>query len=149
VGEEMKNIKQLLVECSYKEVFETLNGQGYVYSLESIAKDFADVEQMNIYCYLLYVLSREETCKNHILICDFLMFQGTFFYDIYPVIDWHLRLALKQNSMDLDVLCWIVDVFYEHPDTPFSDNELLEFAQKILLIEPDNSRAKNITNQFS
>jgi|GEM_PF-6309618 len=51
----------------------------YVYTLERFTHDFSKVNSMKKYCYLLYVMSRNETPDIHILICDTLMFIDTFF----------------------------------------------------------------------
>lgn len=144
MGDEMKYIVKLLNECSYKNVYELLEKQNYIYSLDSIILDFSNVDAMNMYCYLLYLLSRKETCKNHLLICDFLMFQGTFFYDIYSVIHWHLKLSLKIDPLDYYTLVWIINMFYEHPDSPFQESEIVDIAKKVLHLDPNNSRAKEI-----
>ncbi|WP_042434482.1 hypothetical protein [Faecalispora jeddahensis] len=149
MGEKMKNIIKLLDNHSYKNVYDVLASENYVYSSEALVKDFSETDDMNLYCYLLYMISRQETCKNHLLICNFLMFQGTFFYDIYPVIRWHLDLGLKLDSMNYNILTWIINIFYEHPDSPFLEDELIEFAKRIICLEPDNKRAKEILGKRS
>lgn len=140
----MNSLKKLLKKKQYCDVYENLKVQNYSYSLDSIERDFSDIDDMNMYCYLLYVLSKENTCEKHILICDYLLFSGTFFYDVYSVIYWHLKLALNLDAYNYDVLNWIIDIFYKHPDSPFAEHELVKFAESIILVEPYNLRAQEI-----
>lgn len=140
----MKKVIKCLKKQLYKDAFELLEKEQYQYSLESLVKDFSDIDHMNLYCFLTYVLSIKENSSFHLLICDFLIFQGTFFYDIYPVIRWHLNIALKQDNNNLNTLNWIIEMFYEHPGSPYSDSELAAFAKDILRYEPNNERAQVI-----
>ena len=54
--------------------------------------------------------------------------------------------AIKNNN--LEILNWIVSMFFEHPDSPYTDNELLNLAKNIIRAEPDNKQAKKILKKL-
>lgn len=132
----------------YHDVYIQLEEKKYSYTLEALCEDFSNVDELNLYCYLIYVLSKKQTCKMSLLICDYLMFLGTPFYDIYPVIRYHLDIALLASPNNLEILNWIVSMFFEHPDSPYTDNELLNLAKNIIRAEPDNKQAKKILKKL-
>lgn len=131
MGKTMIKEKRLLQKHCYKELYELLEKENYEYSLENISRDFSKIESMNLYCYLLFVLSMQRTPKICLLICDFLMFQDTWFSDIFPLIKWLLDLALEYDSNNLDVKEWILSVFWESPDSPYSVDELYEMMKSL------------------
>ena len=144
----MKKLIKLLQKRMYHDIYIQLEGKKYQYTLESLNKDFNDVDELNLYCYLIYVLSKQQTCEMSILICEYLMFLGTPFYDIYPVIRYHLDISLLASPNNLEILNWIASIFFEHPDSPYTDNELLDFAKIIIRAEPDNEQAKKILEKL-
>lgn len=142
-----KNINKNMSDGNYKVVYDTLKANGYVYTLEEFSHDFSKVDSIKKYCYLLYVMSVEETPEIHLLICDLLMFTDTCFFDIYPVIRWHIVQALKINSQFKNALSWAINIFYHHPDSPFSCEELYHYALLVNSIDPNDSRAKEIIGE--
>jgi hypothetical protein len=144
MGEKMKKIIQLLQKQMYQEAYEHLEAMNYQYTLDSINKDFSSVDKLNFYCYLMYVLSKQRSHEIYILLCEYLYFLGTPFHDVYTVIKYNLDTALLFNPDNYNIMNWIIDVFYQHPDSPYSESELKEFSKKIIQKEPDNERANEI-----
>lgn len=129
MGKTIIKAKKLLQKHCYSDLYELLEKEHYEYSLVNISRDFSNKESMNLYCYLLYVLSIQRTSEICLLICEFLMFQDTWFSDIFPLIKWLLDLELERNPDNLDVREWILSVFWENPDSPYSTDELYEMKQ--------------------
>jgi len=143
----MKKLIKLLQEHMYHDVYIQLESKNYQYTLESLSKDFNSVDELNLYCYLIYVLSKQPKCEMSVLICDYLMFLGTPFYDVYPVIRYHLDTGLLSSPNNILILNWIVSIFFEHPDSPYTENELINFAEIIIGVEAGNERAEEILDK--
>lgn len=131
MGKTMIKAKKLFQKHCYSELYELLEKENYEYSLENISRDFSNKESMNLYCYLLYVLSIRRTSEIYLLICDFLMFQDTWFSDIFPMIKWILDSALEQETDNSDIKEWILSVFFENPDSPYTAEELYEIKNSV------------------
>ena len=82
----VKNLARLWKEYDYHSIYTVLAEKDYHYTLENIENDFNKIDSNNKFCYLIYLLSRDYCIKNVLLICDFLIYTDTFFYDIHPVI---------------------------------------------------------------
>lgn len=120
----MKNIAKKMKKGCFQSVYEELKSANYEYTIEAFTRDFKNVGSEMKFAYLQYLIAKKETPDIHILICDFLQFTDTFFFDIYPVLNWHLRRALEISPNNIKVLQWITCTFNGHPDSPFSDEEL-------------------------
>lgn len=117
-------------EWNFNFVYNQLNKMNYKYTLDGLERDFSIIVSEKKFCYLLYLLSKERTPYNAILICDFLLYTNTFFYDIHPVIKMILCQALIEHKNDLLIINWIVDVYEDHPDSPFSNDEINLYKTK-------------------
>lgn len=122
----MKYINKLMKQHYFRILYEMLNKNGYEYSIENFASDFKRNSSMDKFLYLIYLISREKTVKNILLLCDFLMFTDTFFYDIHPVIYDYLCQALILFPNDKELAEWIVSVYEGHPDSPFGSDKIKE-----------------------
>lgn len=127
----MKNIIRLFKKRNYCSVYEILKRENYEYTLENFYKDFKCIDSMNKYCYLIYLLSIERTVKNTLLLCDFLIYTDTFFFDINHVIKMFIQQILTLFPGDVAVLEWVVSTYDGHPDSPFGEEELRAFKAKI------------------
>ena len=100
-----------------------------------IQKDFAKVSSADKFCYLVYLLSKEYTIYNTLLLCDFLMYTDTFFYDIHSVIQMFIRRALELFPKDTTLLEWVVSTYETHPDTPFEEKEIIAFKKQLRILD--------------
>ena len=73
---------------------------------------------------MIYLLSNEYTSQNVILLCDFLEYIDTFFFDIYSVIGFFIRQYLNSNLKDSAMKEWVVSRYGENPDSPFTQEEI-------------------------
>ena len=85
---------------NYKCVYEQLAQKKYEYIIDNFEKDFSMISSENKFAYLIYLLSNEYTSQNVILLCDFLEYTDTFFFDIYSVIGFFIRQYLNSNLKD-------------------------------------------------
>jgi hypothetical protein len=127
VGEKMKKLKNMMLDGLYSTLYEKLEEMNFHYDLEEYTKCFKGINSEKKYAYLTYVMARCETPDLHLLICDFLSFTDTFFFDRYTVQKWHLKRALEISPNNVKVLQWITCTFNDHPDPPFSEEELSEY----------------------
>ena len=127
----MKKIIKLWNKCDYNAVYNTLKEKEYDYTIENLEKDFSKVNSMNKFCYLIYLLSRDYSVKNTLLVCDFLIYTDTFFYDIYSVIRMIVSHAVSLFPTEHALLEWIVLNYENHPDSPFTNEEIEEFKSKL------------------
>lgn len=121
-------IKKMKKGC-FQSVYEELDSAHYAYTLEAFTRDFESVGSEMKFAYLQYLIAKEETPDIHLLLCDFLMWTDTFFFDMYPVLNWHLRRALEISPNNVKVLQWITCNFSGHPDSPFSEDEMAEYSE--------------------
>ena len=105
--------------------------QEYDYTIDNLEKDFAKVSSTDKFCYLLYLLSRDYSVKNTLLLCDFLMYIDPFFYDIHPVIQMFIRRALELFPKEPTLLEWVVSTYETHPDSPFKEAEMITFKEQL------------------
>lgn len=120
----MRDVLKFWKERNFYEVYCRLKKMSYDYTLGNLDKDFKKILDIDKYCYLVYLISREFTVKNVLLLCDFLMYDDVCFFDAYPVVKWYLMQALNTYPMDKDLLEWIMCTFEGHPSSPFSEEEL-------------------------
>jgi len=145
----MKDIIKNMKEKCYCVVYEELKKMNYDYTLQNFAHDFKKVDSATKYCYLLYMIARQDSPKLRILICDALMFTDTFFDDTWTVIHWHLKQALNMEPDNIDILLWIIEILYGSPDSLFSEQEMYDFACTVILKSPEDKRAKEIIEDYN
>ena len=131
----MKNITKLLKMHDFKTLYELLKNNEYRYSLEGFDRDFKKNISSDKFSYLVYLNAREKSVKNILLLCDFLLYTDTFFYDIHPVIYDYLHQGLSMFPTDKQLLNWIISVYENHPDSPFDSSEI----EKIKLAFKNNN----------
>lgn len=119
-----KDLIKKMKEGCFQNVYKELDSANYEYTIDAFTRDFKNVSSEMKFAYLQYLIAKEETPDIHLLLCDFLMWTDTFFFDIYPVLKWHLNRALEISPPNIKVLQWITCTFNGHPDSPFSDEEL-------------------------
>ena len=127
----MKKLSQLWKKHNYNSIYSVLSEKNYNYTLGNIERDFRKIDSSNKFCYLIYLLSRDYSVKNVLLICDFLTYTDTFFYDIHPVIRMITQHAIEFFPTDNTLLEWIILTYENHPDSPFTNEEINKYKAKI------------------
>ncbi len=120
----MKNITKLLKMHDFKTLYALLKDEEYRYSLENFERDFKKNISSDKFSYLVYLNAREKSVKNILLLCEFLLYTDTFFYDIHPVIYDYLCQGLCLFPKNNELLKWIIAVYESHPDSPFDSYEI-------------------------
>ena len=123
----MKKILKQFKKKNYKYVYEYLSLNKYEYTIDNFEKDFAMISSLNKFIYLIYLISNENTFRNVILICDFLEYTDTFFFDIYSVIGFFIRQYLNSYPKDLKMKEWVISRYSENPDSPFTQDEIMSW----------------------
>lgn len=80
-----------------------------------------------MFCYLLYLISNENTPKHTILLCDYLVYSGTFFYNRETVIRYLLDNCLVKSGNDITLIEWILSMYEYNPDSPYNEKEIANF----------------------
>ena len=126
----MENEK-MMSEGLYRALYEKLEEDKFQYIIEEYSKAFSNVSSEKKYTYLTYAIAKLETPDLHLLICDLLLYTDLFFDDMYTLQKWHLKRALEISPNNKEVLQWIVDIFSNHPDSPFNGDELSYYNKKL------------------
>lgn len=126
MGKTIKNYRNLLLKGKYNELYILLEQEQFEYTLDNLVINFSVKNNQDLFCYLLYVLSICKEVKIYLLICDFLMFQDIWFADIIPIIKWFLDSALQLYPNNVEIAEWILSVFKENPESPYTEGELLK-----------------------
>lgn len=127
----LKKIIKQWKNGNYNYVYETLKTKNYDYTLDNLVKDFSSIKSKDKSSYLIYLLSRENTPQNAILLCDALLYTDTFFFDIHPVIHLFLKQSLMLHPFEISILKWIISVYDNNPDSPFSHKEINIYKDKL------------------
>lgn len=130
-GRNMKKITRLWKKHDYHSIYVILKEKGYDYTIDNIEKDFGKIRSMDKFCYLIYLLSNDYSVENTLLVCDFLMYTDTFFYDIHPAIRMIVQRALELFPTERILLEWVVSIYENHPDSPFEETELIAFKERL------------------
>lgn len=147
----MKPILRLLKKGNYNAVYCKLKENNYEYTLDNLKKDFSNIDSKDMFCYLIYLLSKDRSINHTLLICDFLMYTDTFFYDIYPVIKMIVQHTLSLsnlNSSSVELKRWVLDIFWGNPDCPFNTLEMEQYAMDILKENPNDEYVKRVINEL-
>lgn len=143
-----RKIEKKIIIGDYFKAYEYLESCHYNYTFDNLVHDFKKTNSMQMYCFLMYAISRHETPELHLAICDFLVYDPFFCY-VYPMIYWHVKRILEIEPDFIDVKVWVLVMYYQNPDCPFTDNELYEFAQAVAKKDPNNEVALEILSKTS
>ena len=125
----MKKILKLMKAHDFHSIYLYLKSQNYNYTIDNFERDFSKIKSMEKFCYLIYLLSMEPSADNSILLCDFLLYTDTFFYDIHPIIRMIIQHAIDLFPLDSRLLNWVISTYKGHPDSPFSEEEIAAFIK--------------------
>ena len=94
------------------------------FDFQSLSTNIKIDNAIQMYCFLMYAISKKETAEIHLSICNYLSFMEPHITDDDSLIKWHLVRAFD-ISHDAEVLNnWIFGVYSGNPDCPFSNDEL-------------------------
>ena len=127
----VKELIQLWKDREYHSIYAILKEKEYDYTIDNLEKDFGKISSMDKFCYLIYLLSNDYSVKNTLLVCDFLMYTDTFFYDIHPVIRMIVQRAIELFPTESILLEWVISTYENHPDSPFEESEIAAFKERI------------------
>lgn len=126
-GEILKELKDKIKHGDYQFVYDELKNAGFDYTLDNLEREFSSVDDRDMFCYLLYLISNENTPANTILLCDYLVYSETFFYNRETVIRYLLDNCLMKNGNDITLIEWILSIYEYNPSSPYSEEEIAEF----------------------
>lgn len=131
LNKKKNEFEELMNQGYFQELFNKLEELNFSYYLDEFDALFQKGKAEYKYAYLTYLIARSEKPEYHILLCDMLLYTDMlFFHDRYTVQKWHLLRALEISPNNLDVLDWIIGVFNNSPDSPFTDDEMLRFEKQ-------------------
>ena len=122
---EKKNIAILLSNGDYDSVVNLLLHAKQEPSLEWVASFEDCLSPEILFCFLNYLIAKEDSAENRILLCKFVMYINEFFDDIYVTVRYHVLRPLPSLSERKELFEWALFVFDDgNPDAPFSEKEL-------------------------
>lgn len=119
-------LQKYMREGMYKEIYDELDAN-MKFTLNDLMSLFPGTQSHEVYLFMMYAISKEETPERHLAICDNLMFMDPYISGSYSLIRWHLERALEVCPGNIETIQWIVDSFSNNPDSPFGEEELLRF----------------------
>ena len=144
-----KHIERQIKKRLYFDAYKSLISEGFSFSLNNIVTCFPKLNSIQIYMFLMYTISKKETIEKYIAICENLLYINPYIEDSYSLISWHLREALKFFPKNITIEHWIIDIFWGNPDSPFTNQELYQYAADILEENPNDELASKIFKTLS
>lgn len=131
INKKENEFEELMNQGSFQELYSKLEKLDFSYSLEDFVTLFRKGKAEYKYAYLTYLIAKNEKPEWHILLCDMLLYTDMlFFHDMYTVQKWHVLRALEISPSNFSVLDWVIGVFNDSPDSPFTDNEMRAFVKQ-------------------
>ena len=140
------NLTYFLKQKDFEKAFQMLESQGFEYSLRNIENIFPNCDSALLYSFLMYSVSKKDTAEKHLAICECLMYHEPYIYECTAMIYWHIQYALTITDRPERIMSWVIEVFGADPSSPFSEEEILFFAKKVLIQNPNNTVAIHILN---
>lgn len=140
------NLTKFLKQKDFETAFQILESRDFEYSLHNIEYIFPNCESALLYSFLMYSVSKKDTAEKHLAICECLMYHEPYIYECTAMIYWHIQYALTITDRPERIMSWVIEVFGADPSSPFSEEEILFFAKKVLIQNPNNTVASHILN---
>lgn len=121
----MKDIEKEIKKGEYLKAYEKLEETRFLYTFEEWEKYFKKLKSKDIFCFMMYVLSKKESPEIYYSICE-LIFYNPFFNEYYFLIKWYVYQCINQFPEYKPILQWTIIMFKDFPDSPFSKEELKE-----------------------
>ncbi len=113
-------IGTLIQKGDYKAAYDEIKSNGLSFCFQSLPS----IDAMQMYCFLMYAVSKNETAEIHLSICNYLYFMEPRITDNDSLIKWHLVRAFEVFHDENVLRNWIFGVYAGNPDCPFNDDEL-------------------------
>lgn len=140
------NLTKFLKQKDFETAFQILESRDFEYSLHNIEYIFPNCDSALLYSFLMYSVSKKDTAEKHLAICECLMYHEPYIYECTAMIYWHIQYALTITDRPERIMSWVIEVFGADPSSPFSEEEILFFAKKVLIHNPNNTVAIHILN---
>ena len=128
-------LKKYIQSGDYFTAYNLIESANISFDFRSLSSYTEGIDAIQIYRFLMYAISKNETAELHITICNYIFFVKPHFTDEDSLIKWHLVRAFDL-SHDIAILKnWIFGVYSGNPDCPFSDKELDYYRKFLFLIE--------------
>ena len=138
------NLTKLLKKRDFETAYNILEEQGFVYSINNVAKIFPKCNSLLLYAFLMYAVSKEDTAEKHTTICECLIYIEPYINEANSLVYWHIMHVLSVEKGRIKAMSWAIELFGADPSSPFSIMELEAFAKCVLEEEPNNRTAKII-----
>lgn len=99
------------------------------------------------YEFLHYCISRSPNKLVRFMICNLLAYGDVEIMDHHAIIYANMREILREDPHFSAALEFIIYNYFEHPESPFSNEELLYCANELLKIRKD-SVAQNVVKLY-
>ncbi len=108
----------------FKAAYCEIETQYESFSFNNLSASIKSVSAIQMYCFLMYAISKKETAELHLSICNYLYFMEPRITDADSLIKWHLVRAFDVSHNPEVLNNWILGVYSGNPDCPFSNDEL-------------------------
>ncbi len=128
----MNRYDLMLRRGEYSSLYEELNREGVVYTLENLCSHFKKFAAKDIFYYVIYAISREDTVDRYITACEILEYLDQFVDDNYSLVRWLVSKGISTINDSSELKKWVVETYYSSPCGPLKKEEMLELARDIL-----------------
>lgn len=144
----MIHLNKLLNKYDFETLYNALLDENFSYTFENIASKFSKCKGTDIYCFLMYVISKKETAEVHLAICKSLIYLEPYIYESYNMVRWHVDRALEVSKNDFSVMSWVIECFYGDPSSPFNNEKMYLFAKEVCRINSSDVIALKIIKDY-
>ena len=139
-----KNISELAFEDAYQAAMQV----GIEKCWETLSSSICYEKPMELYVFLMYCVSRQETAFLHFCIFQLLTCLKPVLDDPYVLGYWHIKRALELEPNNINYMRWILKIFEPYPEKFSSNDELLNLANEILKACPNDEKALEIKQNY-
>ena len=136
-------LQELIINGLYPEAEKNLQKIEVNLQMGTLLKIGFDTENINVYTFTIFMLSKNETGDLHVLASRLLALPFCHIEGAYQSSVMHLKRAIELEPENIDYLIFLL-FFYEIPDQVISKDEAKEVAQRILNYDPSNQIAQKI-----
>ena len=144
----MIELNKLLSKYDFETLYNALLNDNFSYTFENIVTKFSKCKGTDIYCFLMYVISKKETAQVHLAICKILIYMEPCIYESYNMVRWHVGRALEVSKNDFSVMSWVIEYFYGNPSSPFDKEKMYLFAKEVYCINSSDVIALKIIKDY-
>lgn len=90
------------------------------------------------FSFIQYCLERRQDNILRLLLCHLLAYGDGYIQDYHAFIYEQITDILSEDSHYDAALGFVIYNYFMHPESPFSDDELIEYSRRLLQIHNDN-----------